>query len=217
MAKQSRARPRPTSRKKIKPDPRQASAGKSARPHPPSPAQASRPADPPRSVDHEAVSLYQRGLQFLQQHAYDRAADLLRQVLERYPDERDLHERVHLYLKVCERHQDSRSPAPRSAQERLYAATLALNAGDLRQAVSHLLEVVRDEPRNDDARYMLAAAYAQKGDAESAATHLRQAIDLNPENRSLALQDPDFERIRQEESFRQATAHVRERPRAKSR
>jgi hypothetical protein len=32
--------------------------------------------------------------------------------------------------------------------------------------------------------------------------HLRQAIALNPENRSLARQDPDLDALRDHESFR---------------
>ena len=90
------------------------------------------PAPPPsrKPTYHEAVALYERGLQALQRHDFGAAADALRMVIERYPDERELLERARLYLKVCERELTPRETAPRTAEERVYAATVALNAGD---------------------------------------------------------------------------------------
>ena len=67
----------------------------------------------------EAVAIYERGLEALQRHEYQAAVDLLRSVLQRYPEEKELHERVRLYLKVCERHTTPHDAAPKTLDERL--------------------------------------------------------------------------------------------------
>src|SRR5262245_41499604 len=70
-------------------------------PTPPStpPAPAAAPAPPPRrSTYFEAVALYERGLEAIQRHDYRSAIDQLESVLRLYPEEKELHERVRLYL-----------------------------------------------------------------------------------------------------------------------
>ena len=138
-------------------------------------------------------------------------------MLDRYPDERELHERVRLYLRVCERAAAPLASPPQSVSERVYAATLALNSGQYDSALSHLLPVVDQNPDHDHAHYMLAVACALRGDGESALRHLRRAIDLNAENRALARNDPDFEGMRHHEGFRQALEVVATPSRRRSR
>jgi tetratricopeptide (TPR) repeat protein len=137
-------------------------------------------------------------------------------VLERYPDERELHERARLYLRVCERETARRPVGPQTPQERVYAATVALNAGDHSGAMEHLRRALEDAPENDHAHYIMAVALSMRAQGDEALKHLRQAISLNPENRSLARQDPDLEGVRDHEAFRdvlETTAASRRRPR----
>jgi tetratricopeptide (TPR) repeat protein len=140
----------------------------------------------------------------LQRHAYQEAADLLESVLRLYPEERELHERVRLYLNICQRQATQREAAPQTIDERLYAATLAINGGQYDQAIAHL-RLVRDEDAdNDHALYMLAVAHAQRQEPAEAVAHLERAIALNPENRALARNDPDLEPLRDDDAFRAA-------------
>jgi tetratricopeptide (TPR) repeat protein len=158
----------------------------------------------PRPTYGEAVALYERAIQALQRHDYDQALDALRSVLKQYPEEKELHERVRLYLNICERHATPKATAPQSVDERLYAATLAINGGRYDEAISHL-RLVRDEDAdNDHALYMLAVAHAQRGEHAEAIAHLERAIALNPENRALARRDPDLDPLHDDDAFRGA-------------
>src|SRR5262245_58565275 len=162
------------------------------------------PAPQRRSTCFEAVAVYERGLEALQRHDYDGAGDLFESVLRLYPEEKELHERVRLYLNICQRQAKPREAAPQTVDERLYAATLAINGGQYDQAIAHL-RLVRDEyPDNDHALYMLAVAHAQRDEPAEAVAHLERAIALNPENRALARTDPDLEPLRDDDAFRTA-------------
>jgi tetratricopeptide (TPR) repeat protein len=85
--------------------------------------------------------------------------------------------------------------------ERIYAATLALNAGDIDRAIDYLDGVLREDPANDQALYMLATAHAQRGNVEVAIPYLEQAIASNPDNRVLARFDPDLAGLRAEDTI----------------
>src|SRR4029077_4644040 len=174
-----------------------------------------RPAPSPkrRETYFEAVALYEKGLEALQRHAYQQAASLLESVLRQYPEEKELHERVRLYLNICQRHATQREAAPQTIDERLYAATLAINGGQYDQAIAHLRLARAEEPDNDHAIYMLAVAHAQRDEHAEAVAHLERAIALNPENRALARNDPDLEPLHDDESFR-ATIEAPSMPRS---
>jgi outer membrane protein assembly factor BamD (BamD/ComL family) len=173
----------------------------------PAPGVATTP-DPPagqrRSTYVEAVALYEQGLEALQRHAYKQAVHLLESVLSKYPEERELHERVRLYLTICQRQATQREAAPQTIDERLYAATLSINGGQYDQAIAHLRLVRDEDPDNDHAIYMLAVAHAQRDEHAEAVAHLERAIALNPENRALARNDPDLEPLRDDDAFRAA-------------
>jgi outer membrane protein assembly factor BamD (BamD/ComL family) len=162
------------------------------------------PAPQRRSTYFEAVALYERGLDALQRHDYRGAIDALEGVLRQYPEEKELHERVRLYLNICQRQAAQREDSPQTVDERLYAATLAINGGQYDQAIAHLRLVRDEDPDNDHALYMLAVAHAQRDEHAEAVAHLERAIALNPENRALARNDPDLEPLHDDETFRAA-------------
>ena len=163
---------------------------------------ASQAAPERRSTYFEAVALYERGLEALQRHDYHGAGDLFESVLRQYPEEKELHERVRLYLNICRRQATPREEGPQTIEERLYASTLAINTGRYDQAIAHLRLVRDEDPDNDHALYMLAVAHAQRGEHAESIAHLERAIALNPENRALAKHDPDLEPLRADEAFR---------------
>ena len=183
------------------------SAVKTAREFASSSSQPSSPSSPEpqrRSTYVDAVALYERGLEAIQRHNYREATELLESVLRQYPDEKELHERVRLYLNICQRQASPKEEAPQTIDERLYAATLSINGGRYDEAIAHLRLVRDEDPDNDHALYMLAVAHAQRGEPAEAVAHLERAIALNTENRALARTDPDLEPLRGDDAFRAA-------------
>ena len=173
-------------------------------PRPPATTGSPSPAPARRTTYFEAVATYERGLEALQRHDYGQAASLFESVLRQFPEEKELHERVRLYLNICERQAAAHAVSPQTIDERLYAATLAINGGNYDQALSHLRLVRDEDPDNDHALYMLAVAHAQRGELAEAVAHLERAIALNPESRGLARTDPDLDPLRDDEAFRAA-------------
>ena len=198
-AGKSGASARPAAKSPARPDPKQSRVA--ARPAEKPPPQA--PAPPPRKPGYyEALAMYENGVRALQRHDYQGAASQFRTIMERYPEERELQERSHLYLRVCERETARRPAVPQTPQEQVYAATVALNAGDTAGALDHLRRALTGAPDSDHAHYIMSVALTARGDSIQAVDHLRQAISLNPENRALARQDPDLEPLRFTDEFR---------------
>jgi tetratricopeptide (TPR) repeat protein len=178
-------------------------SGKAARtPQPP----------PQRSTYADAVALYERGMQALQAKRYREAAETLKAVIARFPEEKELHERAQLYIRVCERQLTPLDATPKTPEERVYAATLAINSGQVDRAIALLSAALQQDPENDPAEYMLGVAYALKGDMASALAHITKALELNPDNRELVRKEPDLESLRQTDEIRAILAAPPEPP-----
>lgn len=192
--------------KKPRPAARRPPAGKqkeAAAPPPPAPVP-----EPPRKPSfYEAVAIYERAVRGLQRHDFQLAADNFRTVIDRYPAERELVERARLYLRVCERETAQRPPEPKTPQERVYAATVALNAGDHDRAIANLRRALLDDPSNDHAHYISGVVLSARGQTAEALDHIRRAIELNPDNRSLARQDADLDPLRDLPDFQALLDH----------
>jgi tetratricopeptide (TPR) repeat protein len=150
----------------------------------------------------EAVSVFERAMKALQRHEYTAAADAFRGLISNYPREGALCERSLVYLALCERELARRPLEPRTTEERLTAATAALNNGDDDRAESLAQAVLSDAPQHDLALYLLAAIEARRGATEEALHLLSRAMAVNPEIRAQARHDADFEDLRDMDAFR---------------
>ncbi len=150
------------------------------------------------------MGIYEQALQALQQRDYGRAAELLRSVLDRYPEEKELHDRIRVYLNVCERQAVPPDRTPKTVEERVYAATLSTNAGEYDRSLAELQRLVAEVPDNDHVHYMLAVVHTLRGEMAAAIPHLQRAVELNGDNRFLAFQDADLEVLRQDPRFQGA-------------
>jgi Flp pilus assembly protein TadD len=129
------------------------------------------------------------------------AHQVLASIVTLYPEEKELHERVQMYLNVCARHAAPQETRPQTVEERVNSATLAINNGRPDDAIAILKPVAADDPSNDSAAYLLGVAYTLKHDFPSAMTHLERAVRLNPENRDLVRKEADLESLRQTDQF----------------
>ena len=176
------------------------------------------PAPPPRrSTYADAVLLYERGLQALQAKRYRDAADTLKRVIAEFPEEIELHERAQLYIRVCERQLAPLDATPKTPEEQVYAATLALNAGTVDRAVGLLNAALQQHADNDAAEYMLGVALATKGDRQGALQHLGRALELNPECRDALRKEPELEALRETEELQALLADAALAPRREKR
>lgn len=96
------------------------------------------------------------------------------------------------YSRMCDARIGRERVEPKTAEE-FYTYGVALtNQRKLQEAKDHLQQAAKLAPKSDYIHYALALCLALSGDLEAAAGALRTAIQLNPGNRSLARNDPDF-------------------------
>ena len=147
-----------------------------------------------------AVKNYAAALDLLRQGDFERAQEQLRAVQADVRNEPELVDRVEIYLRVCHR-KLVRDPDTPSGDERYRQAVFLSNSGKSDAAIELLDRALAEDPTSVESLYVRACAWALKGGAEQAVKDLRQAISLDSKVRFQAVNDPDFEKIREEPAF----------------
>ena len=198
MAKRARPKPIRTVRKGHRPERPASLPSAVARPTPegsPSLQTIQRP-------DEQAVALFEQAMDLLHRRRFEGAAEQFKLLLDRFPREGALLDRSRVYLELAQREMNRRPANPRTLEERLTAATAALNNDQDAAAEQLVRSVLADDARHDLALYLMAAIEARRADQEAALSFLTRAIAVSPEVRAQARHDPDFDPMRSTAAFR---------------
>ncbi|HUI43142.1 MAG TPA: tetratricopeptide repeat protein [Terriglobia bacterium] len=140
-----------------------------------------------------AVRNFEAGLQFEQRQNYRKAREIFQKLVTTAPAE--IADRARVHSRACSERLGANAPAPKTAGDFHVLGVAELNARELDRAVEHLSKAQKLDPKREEIRYALAAAYALKGESEEALEHLEAAIDLRPQNRFQARRDADFQQL----------------------
>lgn len=145
---------------------------------------------------------FDRGVAALQKKKIDEAQRHFLDLIQKYPDEKELVDRARVYLAVCERQKNAARPVPSEPEDFYYAALLEKNRGNVAEAIEH---AKRASKNNGGGRvdFLLACCYAQAGEVGTALEHLRKAILEDQRHRILARHDRDFDPVRDSPAFQQ--------------
>lgn len=154
-----------------------------------------------------AVEVFERAMAALQEHNYPGALALFEELLDGFPGERALLDRARMYATVCQRGlAGAGAAAPATIEERLTAATAALNNRDEQEAERLVAKVLSEAPGLELGHYLLAVVHARRGATAAALEALRRAVALSPEVRAQAKYDVDFEALRDHDAFQRMMA-----------
>ncbi len=148
---------------------------------------------------------YDRGVASLQKKKLDEAERHFVDLIQKYPEEKELVDRARVYLTVCQRQRRDPRPALSEPEDFYYAAVLEKNRGNVSEAIAHLNQAARKNG-GGKVEFLLACCYAQQGDLETALGHLQKAIQEDQRHRVLARHDRDFDSVRETPEFQKLLA-----------
>jgi tetratricopeptide (TPR) repeat protein len=96
------------------------------------------------------------------------------------------------YLRICERKIAKREIEFQTAEDHFNYGVERLNARDIEMARFHFGRALGLEPNADYILYTMALCCGLAGDGNAACENLKRAIAIEPRNRILARQDPEF-------------------------
>jgi tetratricopeptide (TPR) repeat protein len=148
-----------------------------------------------------AIKDYEDAMKLMAREEYSKASQAFQHLLKEYPTEREVCDRARIYMQVCKARMAPAHPRPRGPEDLYYLGVMAANDGRLDEAAELLDKASKELPQDDRPLYALAAVCSLRGDRSGAVGHLGRAIGINPSNRTLALNDDDFDTLAEDEEF----------------
>ncbi len=97
-----------------------------------------------------------------------------------------------IHARMCEHRMAKAAPELKSAEDHYNFAVTLMNQRSLETAEQHLRQALQMSSDAEHIHYALGLCRGLRGDVDEAAKHLKRAIELQPRNRLVARNDPDF-------------------------
>jgi len=159
----------------------------------------------------KALALFEKGMKQFHLKHYERAEAHFQRLVETFPQEKEMYARVQVFLQLCEQQLGGEERVYKDPEDHYYRAVILSNRGRFNRAGEHLEEALkmvrrRKKPslQENHIQYVLACTHALSGRMEDALISLCEAVRLNPRNRILALNSPDFRELREDGRLEQA-------------
>lgn len=158
------------------------------------PGNASAP-NQPQSAARAQMLAFEQAVRLFSERKFEQACELFATVVKGPAS--DVADKARSYYQVCERRIGKSEPKLQSAEDHFNYGVERLNALDPAQARQHFARALALEPDADHILFTMALACGLSGDGEGACENLKRAIELQPQNRVLARQDPEFTALAQ--------------------
>ncbi len=159
-------------------------------PPPPVNKQAQQAAKAERQLEQRQTEYYEKAVALFNSRKFTRALGLLEKALDG-PDA-TLRQRAKVYADICRRQITNEKVQLKTAEDHYNYGVKLMNDRRLDEAQRHLQRALQMAPKAGYVHYANAVLSALQGDAESAFGNLKRAIEIDPLNRVLALNDADL-------------------------
>jgi tetratricopeptide (TPR) repeat protein len=144
----------------------------------------------PPSASAIQLKFYEHAVQLFSQRKLAEARDCFLEAAK--GPAHHISDKARSYVQVCERRTTSIELTLSTAEDHFNYGVERLNARDVELARHHFSHALTMQPDADHVLYTLALCCGLAGDGNGACENLKRAIALEPRNRILARQDPEF-------------------------
>jgi tetratricopeptide (TPR) repeat protein len=156
---------------------------------------------PPSAAYEAALKTYGVALEQMRKGDFAAALEAFQGLARDNAEESELADRARTYATLCEHRLRPADGEPDGAEARYHRAVYLANQGRLDEAVGLLDQALNVDPGNATYLYARASTHAMRGKADAAVADLRQAVAIEPTIRFQAINDPDFEQVRDDAAF----------------
>jgi tetratricopeptide (TPR) repeat protein len=152
----------------------------------------------------KAMAAYGEAIKDFRKGRFDKAADSLREIITKFPTEREFGDRARVYIAICEeRLRGPRESAPlKSFEDHCHAGVFKMNLPDNEEALKLFEKAAKMKPEAAIPHFLTAAVLVRLGRTEEAVEALTKAIKLDKFYKILAQNETDFEPIWEDKKFK---------------
>lgn len=153
----------------------------------------------------KALNAFEQVMKVFHKGDYVKAYELLTAFLEKYDSENEMVDRVKMYLKICEEHVKEEKVILKSFDDYYQHGVFKTNHGEYDEALKLLTKAQSLEPKEGKVPYLMSSIYCQMDQPDRCLEHLQQAVELDSYFATLALNEEDFDALKEDEKFKLIT------------
>ena len=153
----------------------------------------------------KALAVYNQAMKSFHKGDFAKAKEGLAGFTKDYPIERELVDRVNLYLRICEDRLKPPKVTLKTGEDFFQNGIYLIGQGQFEEALKSLEMALSKNPKNARIPFTMADASCLMGDLDQCLDFLKQAIGLDPHLAVLAQNEVDFEAVREDPRFLEIT------------
>jgi len=158
----------------------------------------------------KALAVFSEAMKEFRKAKFEKAIELLKSFVEKYPGERELVDRARFYVKIAEeRSKESKEAVSlKTAEDYFHYGLYRMNAGDFEEAQKLLDKALKLNPDDGKVYYALADLNSLAGQTDASLEYLKKAIQVDKFFRVLAQNETDFQPLWEDKKFKLITRIV---------
>jgi len=153
----------------------------------------------------QALTAYNLAMKSFNKGEFQKAKEGLSAIAGSFPEEREVIDRVNIYLQICENRLNPPKVPLNTRKDFFQNGVYLMNQGQYAEALESLEKALSKEPKNAKFLFAMADVSCLKGDLDQCLDFLKQAVGLDPSLAILAKNEVDFESIREDSRFLEIT------------
>jgi len=153
----------------------------------------------------KALLAYNQAMKAYHKGEYEKASELLKDFLEKFSSEKELVDRVHVYLAISGARKEKEKVQLKTFNDYYEYSVYKINQGDYEEALKLLDKAYEMKPKEGKVLYLMADTYCLMEQAEQCLEHLKKAIQLDKFFGILAQNEGDFELLWEDKKFKLIT------------
>jgi cytochrome c-type biogenesis protein CcmH/NrfG len=148
------------------------------------------------------LAAYGQAMQAFHKGDYAKAKELFQVFLEKHNTEKELVDRVQMYLAICENREKKETISLKTFEDYYEYAVYKLNQRDHGEAIRLLEKAKTQKPKEGKVSYLMALTYCQMEDTEKCLENLKDAVHKDKFFGTLAQNESGFEPLWEDKKFK---------------
>ena len=153
----------------------------------------------------KALSAYGLAVKEFHKGDFEKASELLKSFIEKFPVDREIVDRARAYLTIAQKRPKKDSVPLKTFEDHYRYGVVKIGQGDHQGAVKVLEKALEFKENEGLVYFLLADVHCLMGQTDDALDYLKKAIQKDKHYSVLAQNEPDFEGLWEDKKFKLIT------------
>lgn len=151
----------------------------------------------------KALASYTQAMRAFHKGDFEKAFDLLKVFIVKYPLEKELLDRAKMYKDICKARKQKTSFPLKTFDDKFQYGVYKTNQGQHEEALSVMEKALKMDPGSGKALYLISNIFYSIENIDESMFYLKKAVEADDYYKMLAQNDAIYENLKEDERFKE--------------